>query len=422
MQEARATAPTLPPELYHFLGRAIFRLRWATLGIVLVITLALPREGGSALSTWALLGIFAAYNLCVDLLRRRMTPQFSFLWLAIIDLPVAGLLYLVDAEPGGPLFVLVVLAVDSAAASLTLRGTLIYTAGAALLAAIADLTVGFAAPTPLDLRLLGVRLVVLALLGAAMAILTRRLALEQEGAHAAHDQAAQLAAIAHIRADFIATVSHELRTPLTAARAALVLLDASAAGRHQPDEHALLNNARRNIERLSLLIDDLLTHNQLEAGTLQLDQQVCDLRAIVTDATAAVYPLLHEKGQSVALDLPQPLPIMGDAPRLEQVIVNLLANAHHHTPPGTRISVAGQVREDEVRLVIQDTGPGIPTAELESIFQRFYRLGTTEHGSGLGLAIARRLVQLQGGRIWAESSPGAGATLAIILPSAMQGE
>jgi signal transduction histidine kinase len=150
-----------------------------------------------------------------------------------------------------------------------------------------------------------------------MAILNRRLALEQALAHTAHNQAERLATLSNLRVDFIATISHELRTPLTAARVALVLLDASAADRHQPDEQRLLDNARRNIERLSLLIGDLLTRNQLEAGTLQLDRQACDLRAVVTNGMAAVYSLVQEKGQSLEMDLPEPLPIVGDSSRLE---------------------------------------------------------------------------------------------------------
>jgi signal transduction histidine kinase len=103
-------------------------------------------------------------------------------------------------------------------------------------------------------------------------------------------------------------------------------------------------------------------------------------------------------------------------------MVNLLANAYSHTPLDTRITVIGRVQDAEVRLAVHDTGPGIPTTELETIFQRFYRLGTAEDGSGLGLAIARRLIQLHGGRIWAESQPGAGTTISVALPHAMQGD
>ena len=136
---------------------------------------------------------------------------------------------------------------------------------------------------------------------------------------------------------------------------------------------------------------------------------------------AAVHPLIRQKGQLLEIDLADPLPIEGDSRRLEQVLVNLLANAHHHTPPGTRITIAGRVAACEVVLSVADTGPGIPPDELERIFHRFHRLTTAEGGSGLGLAIAQRLVHLHHGRIWAESRPGAGATLCVALPYAPQG-
>ena len=84
--------------------------------------------------------------------------------------------------------------------------------------------------------------------------------------------------------------------------------------------------------------------------------------------------------------------------------------------------MVGQRQGAEARLVVQDTGPGIPSSELEAIFQRFHRLGTDEDGSGLGLAIARRIVELHGGRIWAESGPDIGTTISLALPSASYGE
>jgi len=237
----------------------------------------------------------------------------------------------------------------------------------------------------------------------------------------ARSEADRREALDRLRDEFIATVSHDLRTPLTAARAALILLQSSAAERHRSDERALVENARRNIERLNLLIDDLLTLNQVAAGTLRLDGESLDLRAVVTDAMAAVHPLILQKGQLLELDLPEPLPIEGDPRRLEQVLVNLLANAHHHTPPGTRITLTGRVTAGEVVLSVADTGPGIPPDELERIFHRFHRLTTSGGGSGLGLAIAQRLVHLHHGRIWAESRPGAGATLRVALPAARNG-
>ncbi len=129
-----------------------------------------------------------------------------------------------------------------------------------------------------------------------------------------------------------------------------------------------------------------------------------------------MYPLVQDKGQALELDLAEPLPYAGDARRLEQVLVNLLANAHRHTPSGTRIRLAGRVAAGEVRLTVSDDGGGIPIEEQEAIFRRFHRLDTAGDGSGLGLAIARRIVALHGGRLWVESAPGQGAHFHLALP------
>jgi signal transduction histidine kinase len=225
-----------------------------------------------------------------------------------------------------------------------------------------------------------------------------------------------LAARDRARADVIATVSHDLQQPLTAIRAGLGLLESSARDRLTCDEQGLLESARRNGERLRLQVDDLLAANQIEAGTLRLDCALLDLRHVVTQALGVMQPLFHEKGQALELDLPAPLPIRGDARRLEQVVINLLANAQRHTPPGTRITVAGCAGTQEVHLVVRDTGPGIPPDELEAIFDRFHHLGHGSAGSGLGLTIVRAIVGLHAGRVWAENSEGGGAAFHVVLP------
>ncbi len=216
-----------------------------------------------------------------------------------------------------------------------------------------------------------------------------------------------------LQEEFIANVSHDLRTPLTAVRAGLGLLAASAGDRLGAAEQGLLQNARRNTERLGRLIDDLVTFNQLRAGALDLEHEPLDLRVVVTDAAAAIHPLTEEKGQTIEADLPDPLPIDGDRRRLEQVLVNLLDNASRYSPRGARIAIAGRADAGEILLDVRDTGPGIAEGDLERVFTRGI---TGQGGSGLGLTIARWLVELHGGRIWVESDPGAGATLRIALP------
>jgi signal transduction histidine kinase len=214
---------------------------------------------------------------------------------------------------------------------------------------------------------------------------------------------------------YLATLGHELRTPLTAVRGALGLLEASAGARLRAEERALLANARRNSERLSWLVGNLLIASALRAGTLALAREPLDLRAAARAAAEAIAVLLQHGRQALALELPEPLPVRGDAGRLEQLLLNLLANAQRHTPPGTRVTVAGRVVDAEVLLTVRDSGPGIPAGELEQIFARGV---SGDRGLGLGLGLARGLAELHGGRLWAERPPGGGAAFHLALPVA----
>jgi signal transduction histidine kinase len=333
----------------------------------------------------------------------------------IVDLPVVGALYYFDAEPTGPLFVLFFVAVVSAAVTMPLRAVVAYTAAVLLVTVFVAPTLPLWDPNPWEIRALGSRLVVLTMVAIGTAVLTRRLGLEQATARSMRGEAERLEELDRLRARFLSTISHDLRTPLTAARAGLGMLETSAADRLEAGERELLGNARRNIERLGRFIDDLLTVNQLDAGALELDREPLDLRAVATDAMSAVHPLIREKRQTLEVDLPDALPTAGDARRLEQVVVNLLANAHQHTPAGTRITISGR-SDGEVVLSVSDDGPGIPVGEQDTIFRRFYRLPTSGGGSGLGLEIARSIVELHGGRLWVESAPGRGATFHVALP------
>ena len=416
----RSLNPTLPAEseLNRFLDRALLGLEWGSLAALLLITLVQPATGRTGLPTWALILLFATYLLIVELLRHLVRRLHPFTYKYVLGVPMSGLIYFLGAEPGGPLFVLFFLSLVCATATSTLRGGLLYTAGFAVLTVIIDPTFPRWSPTEGEVRDLGARLVLLCIFGVGTAILRRRLALEQEVAGWARGESERLGEIDRLRDLFISSVSHDLRTPLTATRAGLGLLRTSASGRLQPDERDLLDNARRNTDRLGMLVDDLLAYNQLEAGTLHIDREPLDLRAVVTEAITSVHPLIREKGQTLEANMPEPLPGEGDPRRLEQAITNVLANAHQHTPGGTRIGIAGRVSGGEVSLSVDDNGPGIPQGELEAVFRRFHRLGSGRGGSGLGLAIARGIVELHEGRIWAESQPGEGATFQVVWPHA----
>lgn len=402
------------PALDRFLAQTIARLRWATIAALLLILLLQPSAGRWRLPEWGLVLLFAGYNLGLDRLRVRPQGHRAFAVAALLDLPAVGLVYAGCSQAGGPLFTLLVLAAAQTTAFMTFSGSLFYTGALMAITAAVEPTFPQWTASLDDMRELTARLVILGVVGVGMGALTRRLEREQAVAQSMLGEATRLEDLDRVRAAFVATVSHDLRTPLTAARAALGLLDASAGGTLPAEERELLANGRRNVDRLGALIDDLLTHNQLEAGTLGLERTPLDLRAVVTEAMAAVHPLIRASGQTLELDLPGPLPTVGDAARLEQVFLNLLANAQRHTPVGTRVLVSGRVTGGEVLVDVADDGPGIPPGEGEAIFRRFHR--RAGGGSGLGLAIVRGIVEMHGGTVSAASPPGGGAVFRVALP------
>ena len=404
------------PALDRFLAQTIARLRWATIAALLLISVVQPSAGRWRVPEWGLLLLFVAYNLGLDRLRGRANGHRGFAAAALLDLPAVGLVYAGCSQAGGPLFTLLVLAAAQTTAFMTFAGSLLYTGALMGITAAVEPTFPQWAASLEDMREMSARFVVLGLVGVGMGTLTRRLEREQAAAASMLGEATRLEDLDRVRADFVATVSHDLRTPLTAARAALGLLDVSAGKGLRDDERELLANGRRNVERLGALIDDLLAYNQLEAGTLRLERAPLDLRGVVAEAMAAVHPLVRSAGQTLELDLPEPLPTEGDAARLEQVFLNLLVNAHRHTPEGTRVLVAGRADAGEVVVTVGDDGPGIAPEEREAVFRRFHRLGG-EGGSGLGLAIARAIMEMHGGRVTAEDGPGGGALFRVALPS-----
>jgi len=388
----------------------LWQVRWVVLAGLLLLSFAQPLVGRAGLPTWALILGFVLYNLVLELLRRRITL------LPLIDLPVVAALYAASGAPGGPPYVLVLLVVACAAVTLSLRASLAYTGVAAALMAVIAPTLPFWLASTWQIRELGAQLIVVLLVGAGTALLTRQIVRSQAQAQASRDEAARLAELNALRTRFFASISHELRTPLTAVKAALGLLDASLDTRLQPDERRLIANARRNVARLDGVIGDLLALNQIEAGVLPLDPEPLDLREVVAAALPAVQPLIAQKDQQLTVELPTPLPVDGDQRRLEQVVVNLLGNAHEHTPAGTVIRITGQTTLERATLIVADSGPGIEVAAHDHLFKSFWQLDRSTGGSGLGLAIVKGVVDLHGGQIRLVSEPGAGTTVRVSFP------
>ena len=415
----RATLDVRDP--HRFLGWCFYLLRIGTVLALLLVTLTQPVRGRLDYIIELNILLFVAYNILLEVVRSRIPLLRSFAWVCVLDLPVVLLVYSLDAAPGGLLFVLVFLDVVCAAISMTLRASLLFTSIVIMCIAVIDPTFPLWSDDAGDVRRLLSRLLLLALTALGTAILTQRLRLEQMIAQRSRDEVVRHTELNRLRSEFVAMISHDLRTPLTGIRAGIGMLEASAFDRLLPDERELISSTRRNTQRLNRLINDLLALNQLEAGALQLNCTPLDLRRAVTDLLPTVHPMIADKGQTLEVELPESLPVLGDVQRLEQVVLNLVVNAHAHTPPGTRITITGATAPTEVHLSVQDTGPGIPFEEQAKIWERFYSRSTRRGSSGLGLAIAKALIELHGGRVWVESMVGSGATFWIALPRHVEG-
>jgi len=231
---------------------------------------------------------------------------------------------------------------------------------------------------------------------------------------------AQLEQAAERQKEFVANVSHELRTPLTSVRSyAETLLESPALV--EETRHDLLQVVVEESDRMTRIVSDLLTLAQLDGQISPLAMETFPFAAVTQRAVRAVQPLAEEKHISVTEHIPAQMPsLYGYRPGVEQIVLNIVSNAVKYTQRGGAVSLT--VAEDGVhlRLTVQDNGPGIPEADLDRIFERFYRVdkGRSRElgGTGLGLGIAREMARRAGGDITLESALGRGTTVTIILP------
>jgi signal transduction histidine kinase len=224
-----------------------------------------------------------------------------------------------------------------------------------------------------------------------------------------------------LRDDFLSIASHELKTPLTSLSLQSDSL-VGAAGRGNVPE-AVARKAeviRRNVHRLARLIANLLDISRMEAGRLDVELETLDLGEVVREVTGRFEDELARAGCELRLEIEGPAVGLWDRLRLDQVVTNLVSNAVKYGP-GRPITVTVRTTdEDRVALVVRDEGIGIPPEAQERIFERFERAVTERHygGFGLGLWIVRRILEVLGGTIRVESSPGQGATFTVELKRA----
>ncbi|MBV9231275.1 MAG: DUF4118 domain-containing protein [Chloroflexi bacterium] len=224
-----------------------------------------------------------------------------------------------------------------------------------------------------------------------------------------------------LRSALLSSVSHDLRTPLSSIKAAASSLLQEDV---QWDEEARRSFAlaiERETDRLNRLVGNLLDMSRIEGGALKPEKEWYPIDELIHDVLSHMQSLLQ--GREVRIDIPDDLPpVELDYLQMDQVMTNLLENAIRYTPPTSPIEISAGVVGEEMVISIADYGPGIPSNDLERIFDKFYRVlstkrnGTSTMGTGLGLAVCRGLVEAHGGRIWAENRQEGGAVFRFALP------
>jgi PAS domain S-box-containing protein len=216
-----------------------------------------------------------------------------------------------------------------------------------------------------------------------------------------------------LRDSILSTVSHELRTPLTSIIGFAITLRERGGGLAERTRREMIDHLAQQANKLDNLLSDLLDLDRLRRGFVQPSFRATDIGTLVTQVASSHVSDTHEIDVRVV-----PAVAEVDAPKVERIIDNLLANAVSHTPAGTPISVRVETGSDGVLIVVDDSGPGVPEEHREGIFEIFNRGGDNDGtpGTGVGLSLVAQFTALHGGRAWVEQSPGGGASFRVLLP------
>jgi PAS domain S-box-containing protein len=225
-----------------------------------------------------------------------------------------------------------------------------------------------------------------------------------------------------LKSEFLASMSHELRTPLHTIIGFSELLAEQLEGPLNEKQSRFTNHIHQDSIHLLELINDVLDLSKIEAGRLELRPDVFDAAAAIEEVLSSVRPQALAKSLGIEADVSVPEAVCADRVRFKQILYNLLSNAVKFTPEGGRITVDAEIKHGLLEISLSDTGVGIPKAEHESVFDKFYQAGMTtkgvREGTGLGLAITKRLVEEHGGKIRLESEPGKGSCFTFTIPLA----
>jgi len=223
-----------------------------------------------------------------------------------------------------------------------------------------------------------------------------------------------------IKSDFISMASHELRTPLTAIREGISVVSEGKAGAVNDQQGKFLEMAKRNVDRLGRLINDILDFQKIEAGKLALKLESHNINDIAKEAADTMRALAKEKGLELIIDLAADIPdIKFDKDKIMQVVTNLATNAIKFTEKGN-VTIKTSRNNNIVKLEVRDTGIGIKESDMPKLFQKFSQLEKglerKAGGSGLGLVISKEIVEKHGGKIGSESKHGEGSSFYFLLP------
>jgi signal transduction histidine kinase len=229
----------------------------------------------------------------------------------------------------------------------------------------------------------------------------------------------QLELASEHKSQFLANMSHELRTPLNAIIGFSEVLHEQMFGELNERQLAYTIDILEAGRHLLSLINDVLDLAKIEAGRMDLDLSQVEIPDVLRSAVSIHADRARSAGIELSLSTePEEITITGDERRVRQIVFNLVSNAVKFTPSGGRVDISALAENGQVEIAVADTGPGIAAADLDTIFEEFHQTeaGKQAEGTGLGLPLSRKLVELHGGRLWAESEVGRGSTFRFTLP------
>ncbi len=231
----------------------------------------------------------------------------------------------------------------------------------------------------------------------------------------------KLETLGQLKSDFVSVVAHQLRTPLSVTKWAFDMLWDTMKETLTPEEVSMLIRGKESNERMISLVDDLLNVNLHDAGKVQYVFSNFSIEEVVNKIVEQLMPVASKRNIHLEFISKQLLPdIYGDSKKIGSVVQNFVENALKYTPKKGEVIVRTTVEDSVVTVSVQDTGIGVPKAEFDKLFTKFYRgenaIKTVTEGSGLGLFISQKIIRRHGGKIWFESDEGKGSTFYFSVP------